>query len=434
MNPTFLAYKSRPIRVLQDSGLIWFALSDVAEILETPDLMAATDSFDHEAMRVVETGTSVEAQEVLFLSRKALRQIAIDHSDDRFLEFYRWAAAQAELLDTQHGQAGTLAVLKPKRAPAQPPLERHLYKSVRCNVCLSPQVHRIDQMLIGNVLKQDGSRFTFEDIQEWARLHGVSVSKAGLSRHKTEHLMPRLPAQVAAEKPRAAGLEGMLEGMVRDAVKEVLGDMVTRKVKLMRAQPVDAVGDDASDGAETADQPALHVAARATAKRPSARKRPSAPHAGTGRKALPRDFREALKLEAALNDVQLLPVGMRAPRLRELAAGYGVDLRTAQRWLSQYEQHGLAGITRVQRGDKGSLRLPPGHVRQLGEFVALHSNLSPRKIYALIEMKQPELLEYSSRSGSARKISLPSLRKIIQQVRNSSAELDDQDGPQVQSP
>jgi putative transposase len=50
--------------------------------------------------------------------------------------------------------------------------------------------------------------------------------------------------------------------------------------------------------------------------------------------------------------------------LARLARQQGVALRTAQRWLQRYRQHGLAGLVRQTRADRGHhRRLTPAETR-----------------------------------------------------------------------
>lgn len=58
--------------------------------------------------------------------------------------------------------------------------------------------------------------------------------------------------------------------------------------------------------------------------------------------------------------------------LAHLAAEHGLPLRTARRWLSAYRRHGLAGLVRSPRADRGRRRLP-------AELVALIEGLALRK-------------------------------------------------------
>ena len=49
--------------------------------------------------------------------------------------------------------------------------------------------------------------------------------------------------------------------------------------------------------------------------------------------------------------------------LTRVAAHHGIPLRTARRWVQAYRRHGLAGLARTPRADRGTRRAPPELVR-----------------------------------------------------------------------
>lgn len=59
-------------------------------------------------------------------------------------------------------------------------------------------------MLVGEELAPDGSRWTLVEIAEWAAAHGLELSIASLSRHKSNHLHPAIQAAVETERIIAA--------------------------------------------------------------------------------------------------------------------------------------------------------------------------------------------------------------------------------------
>lgn len=58
----------------------------------------------------------------------------------------------------------------------------------------------IDQMLLGNELKEDGTRWRMEEIVQWCRDRGLHTSMAALSRHKNNHLNPAIQAAIETER------------------------------------------------------------------------------------------------------------------------------------------------------------------------------------------------------------------------------------------
>jgi glutathione S-transferase len=55
-------------------------------------------------------------------------------------------------------------------------------------------------MLLGNELKEDGSRWRMEEVVEWSRQRGLVTSIAALSRHKNNHLNPAIQAALETER------------------------------------------------------------------------------------------------------------------------------------------------------------------------------------------------------------------------------------------
>jgi putative transposase len=60
---------------------------------------------------------------------------------------------------------------------------------------------------------------------------------------------------------------------------------------------------------------------------------------------------------AALERYRLLqPALEHGVPLAQVAKHYGLVLRTVQRWVTRYQAHGLAGLTRRTRADRGQSR------------------------------------------------------------------------------
>ena len=57
--------------------------------------------------------------------------------------------------------------------------------------------------------------------------------------------------------------------------------------------------------------------------------------------------------------------------LTHIACQYGIALRTLERWLAQYRGHGLTGLARRRRRDRGHGRGLPPELKQLIEGLAL---------------------------------------------------------------
>lgn len=70
----------------------------------------------------------------------------------------------------------------------------------KCKVCRSPLRPQIDLMLLGKETHQDDEPYTFDEIIDWAAAQGLTISKAGLSRHRTNHLMPDVLGAIEAQR------------------------------------------------------------------------------------------------------------------------------------------------------------------------------------------------------------------------------------------
>lgn len=71
----------------------------------------------------------------------------------------------------------------------------------KCKVCSSPIRQGVDLRLMGKeVDEESGERLSYEEIIDWAAAHGLQISKAGLSRHKSDHLMPDVLGAIEAQR------------------------------------------------------------------------------------------------------------------------------------------------------------------------------------------------------------------------------------------
>ena len=71
----------------------------------------------------------------------------------------------------------------------------------KCKVCSSPLRQGVDLRLMRKeVHEESGEPFSYDEIIDWAAAHGLTISKAGLSRHKTDHLMPDVLGAIEAQR------------------------------------------------------------------------------------------------------------------------------------------------------------------------------------------------------------------------------------------
>lgn len=62
--------------------------------------------------------------------------------------------------------------------------------STRCKVCTSPLREEVDARLLGERRTPEGAYFRYEEIVAWANQQGLDISSGGLSRHRSNHLLP----------------------------------------------------------------------------------------------------------------------------------------------------------------------------------------------------------------------------------------------------
>lgn len=83
---------------------------------------------------------------------------------------------------------------------SEPPYDYGVLLRPKCRVCSSPLRQEIDLRLMRKEMRDDGEPYTFEQIVDWAEEQGLKTSKAGLSRHKTDHLMPDVLGAIEAQR------------------------------------------------------------------------------------------------------------------------------------------------------------------------------------------------------------------------------------------
>jgi len=93
-------------------------------------------------------------------------------------------------------------------------------------------------------------------------------------------------------------------------------------------------------------------------------------------------FTEAQRAEALRRFQIIRPFLEDGVPLTRIAAAHDLKLRTLRRWVQQYRAHGLSGLLRSERKDKGEKRAVTVELRQLIEGLALQK---PRRTIATIE-------------------------------------------------
>lgn len=79
-------------------------------------------------------------------------------------------------------------------------MEQFLITERRCKICMSDHRADIDQLLLGDERREDGELYRYVDIVAWAADRGLSITEAGLSRHRTNHVQPAVMAAIESQK------------------------------------------------------------------------------------------------------------------------------------------------------------------------------------------------------------------------------------------
>ncbi|GAA5441769.1 hypothetical protein Dcae01_03310 [Deinococcus caeni] len=322
-------------------------------------------------------------------------------------------------MPTSHQGSDMHGSLEPVQNPNAPTYQRPFPPSRRCSLCRSTHADTLNGMLLGTLIKLDGQRYNMREVAAWAASQGVSLSKAAVSRHYNRHLLPAQTDQGTQAQP-------LKQSGVSKHIRRAAESLVTGLVEMVRNEFAAAVLDTTqamSDlreppGPESSQLPAATIEATTELRKASH----EASFKGRRKWAVPKTLESAHKLEAALNRIQVMPVGMRGPLFEKLSREYGTDPNTVRRWLRQYEQDGLGGILRVTRSDRGHMRLPADQVRGIMEVIEAWPTLSNRKLYALLSETRPELLELPDLNGKARRISSGTIAKLARQIRHPISE------------
>jgi glutathione S-transferase len=102
----------------------------------------------------------------------------------------------------------------------------------RCKVCMSKLREQIDGMLMGDIEIED-RRYTYAEIIIFAQANGLELSAGGLTRHRTNHLMPSMRRMLETQRnmeaiEKATGkklsLPRVFTGLVLSKILRVLED------------------------------------------------------------------------------------------------------------------------------------------------------------------------------------------------------------------
>lgn len=127
----------------------------------------------------------------------------------------------------------------------------------RCKVCTSAVREGIDLRLMGKETHDDGERYTFDEIVDWAAAHGTQISKAGLSRHRTDHLMPDVLGAIEAQRQVEAIAQAT--GQTLGMETAFLNMLVNKAIRALDGAEVDLTQKGAINGITRAIEVLLKV-------------------------------------------------------------------------------------------------------------------------------------------------------------------------------
>lgn len=122
---------------------------------------------------------------------------------------------------------------------------------------------------------------------------------------------------------------------------------------------------------------------------------------------------EALRKRALDRFRQLQPHLEQGRPLHSVAAEAGIPFRTAQRWVTQYQQFGLAALVRKKRDDRGERRAASAKIKEVIEGLALQK--PPLPVAAVYRQVQRFALEHGEKA--------PCYRTVLNIVRKLPADL-----------
>ncbi|MGM9319805.1 phage protein Gp27 family protein [Deinococcus aquaticus] len=127
----------------------------------------------------------------------------------------------------------------------------------RCKVCNSSVREGIDLRLMGKEVDEDGERYTFDQIIDWAAAHGTVISKAGLSRHRTDHLMPDVLGAIEAQRQVEAIAQAT--GQTLGMEQAFLNMLVNKAIRALDGAELDLTQKGAINGVTRAIETLLKV-------------------------------------------------------------------------------------------------------------------------------------------------------------------------------
>lgn len=141
---------------------------------------------------------------------------------------------------------------------SDPPYDYSALLRPKCRVCSSQLRQQIDLRLMGKEVRDDdGERYSYDEIVDWAAAHGLSLSKAGLSRHKTDHLMPDVLGAIEAQRQVEAIAQAT--GQTLGMETAFLNMLVNKAIRALDGHDIDLTQKGAITGITRAIETLLRV-------------------------------------------------------------------------------------------------------------------------------------------------------------------------------
>ncbi len=217
--PELFEYNDLPVRVELVDGEPWFVAADVARVLGIANIRENLRQMRDDWKGVSKADTSTGTKEVTIISEAAVYKLAFRSNKPQAEAFADWVAS--EVLP-QIRKTGAYI----PEAPAQSEGEIYLRTgrvifSQKCKICTSPLALDINRML--------DEATNYDEIVGWAASQGLSISKAGLSRHNHAHRVPQIAERSLLENPEIAA-RIMLAKLTEIAQRRSLDGLSDREV------------------------------------------------------------------------------------------------------------------------------------------------------------------------------------------------------------
>lgn len=212
-------FQDQPVRTVQVDGEPWFVAADVARVLGIANIRENLRQMREDWKGVSKSDTLGGKQDQTIICEAAVYKLAFRSNKPQAEAFADWVASDVL---PQIRRTGAYIPETPGMGDGELYLRtgRVLY-SQKCKICTSPLAQDINRRL------DEGQ--TYDDIVAWAASQGVTISKAGLSRHNHAHRVPQVAERSLMEQPEIAA-RIMLAKLTEIAQRRSLDGLTDREV------------------------------------------------------------------------------------------------------------------------------------------------------------------------------------------------------------